>query len=106
MRQCQAQERWAGLWDFPRFAVPDGIESTADFAARSVATQTGVEACVDEPLATIRYGVTRFRITLDCYQARFVRGRLRDTTVRWLEPKSAGRTTAERYRPQDQQAAD
>ena len=86
IRQCQAQERWAGLWDFPRFAVPDGIESTADFAARSVATQTGVEACVNEPLATMHYGVTRFRITLDCYQARFVRGRLRNTTMRWLEP--------------------
>lgn len=86
VRQCQTHERWAGLWDFPRFTVPDGIDNLADFAAQCVASQTGITARVNEPLATLRYGVTRFRIKLDCYQARYAGGRPRDASVGWWEP--------------------
>jgi A/G-specific adenine glycosylase len=88
VRQCGADERWAGLWDFPRFAIEaDGPLFAKKEIVAKVASQTGI-AC--EPrglLKTMKHGVTRYRITLDCYQATYVSGRVRATTsaaVRWL----------------------
>ena len=70
LRQCQDGERWAGLWDFPRFAVSrkPGPHSQADIEDR-VAEVTGLRVALGERLTTIKHGVTRFRITLHCYQA-------------------------------------
>lgn len=58
------RERWAGLWDFPRFE----IQGECDIAAR-VLSETGVAIESLCPIATLRHGVTRFRITLDCFTA-------------------------------------
>jgi len=63
IRQCEPGERWAGLWDFPRFA------GSRDQIAANVAALTGLRVEPAERLATLKYGVTRFRITLDCYKA-------------------------------------
>lgn len=70
VRQCGPKERWAGLWDFPRFAVGD-LQANVDLRelAKRCATLTGILPRIGEPLATLRHGVTRFRITLDCYAA-------------------------------------
>ena len=44
VRQCGADERWAGLWDFPRFAVEaDGPLFARKEIAAKVASQTGIE---------------------------------------------------------------
>ncbi len=88
VRQCAADERWAGLWDFPRFAV----EANGPLFARKeiiakVESQTGIECAPNGLLKTMKHGVTRFRITLDCYQASYVGGRVRagkEAAVRWL----------------------
>jgi A/G-specific adenine glycosylase len=88
VRQCAKGERWVGLWDFPRFP----IEAVGPLFAREeimakVAAQTGIECEPGSLLTTIRHGVTRYRITLDCYTAEFVAGRVRnsrDARVRWL----------------------
>lgn len=85
VRQCGPKERWAGLWDFPRFAIGERNAKVdpQDLATRC-ATMTGIKPRVGELLATIRHGVTRFRITLDCYQANASgRGRCRNT-ARWV----------------------
>jgi A/G-specific adenine glycosylase len=87
--QCAEGERWAGLWDFPRFAV-----ESADGAAMAreltdlVHCRTGVWVKVGQRLATLKHGVTRFRITLDCYEADFVSadGVATATHLRWLRP--------------------
>lgn len=63
VRQCQPGERWAGLWDFPRFA------GARDEIVANVAALTGLHVEPTERLATLKHGVTRFRITLDCYEA-------------------------------------
>lgn len=88
VRQCGADERWAGLWDFPRFAVEeDGPLFARKEIATKVASQTGIECAPSGLLKTLKHGVTRYRITLDCYQATYVGGRVRATTsaaVRWL----------------------
>jgi len=88
MRQCGANERWAGLWDFPRFEID--AEGPL-FAQKEIATklrkQTGI-ACGDPTLITsIRHGVTRYRITLDFFQAPYVAGRIPSTDqqgIRWV----------------------
>jgi A/G-specific adenine glycosylase len=87
MRQCGRGERWAGLWDFPRFALEaEGPLFAADELAEKVLRQTGIR-CIPGPLIKrLRHGVTRFRITLDCYEATYAGGRARSAsgaTVRW-----------------------
>jgi A/G-specific adenine glycosylase len=84
LRQCQSGERWAGLWDFPRFAAAD--EATL---AEQIATRTrelaGVCVRAGERLATLKHSVTRFRIQLHCYVARrTTRSRRTAQTARWV----------------------
>jgi A/G-specific adenine glycosylase len=102
VRQCQPGERWAGLWDFPRFAGSEGL------APERVAALTGESVQLGPHLATLKHGVTRFRITLDCYEATLTntkrqrantnpkrkRGSLdtnpkrqRGSPIRWLHPR-------------------
>jgi A/G-specific adenine glycosylase len=68
LRQCQRGERWAGLWDFPRFAA-DAHTALAEQIALRTQELTGVEVAAGQQLATFKHGVTRFRITLHCYAA-------------------------------------
>jgi A/G-specific adenine glycosylase len=62
--------RWAGLWDFPRFSLTsDDPHQQREELQAALRRSTGVVARIDRHLATLRHTVTRFRITLDCYQA-------------------------------------
>jgi A/G-specific adenine glycosylase len=90
LRQCADGERWAGLWDFPRFElVAEGSQSARDEIVEKVRRQTGI-TCQPGPLTkTLKHGVTRYHIALDCYQAEYVSGRVRSangSAVRWLRP--------------------
>ncbi|MEX0866233.1 MAG: A/G-specific adenine glycosylase [Pirellulales bacterium] len=91
LRRCANGERWAGLWDFPRFAhaATNGqlqgrpsrrtiVESTRDL--------TGIEIELGEHLATIKHGVTRYRITLECFAAVPQAGECKRRTdgLRWV----------------------
>lgn len=62
--------RWAGLWEFPHGPLLDG-ESHEVAASRLLRQLTGLEAKLGSELLTIRHGVTRFRITLTCFQAEY-----------------------------------
>jgi A/G-specific adenine glycosylase len=94
VRQCGPDERWSGLWDFPRF----GISAATARAVRREAgdrlrQQTGVDAKLGEKLTTIKHGVTRYRITLDCYLAAYtgrVKGARPDGPQRWVRPAELG----------------
>jgi A/G-specific adenine glycosylase len=90
-RRCGESERWAGLWDFPRFEMEASgpLFAKREIAAK-VADQTGITCEPGALFKTLKHGVTRFRITLDCYEAAFVEGRVRANTaaeVRW-QPRS------------------
>src|SRR6185295_817868 len=66
VRRCAADERWAGLWDFPRFAVEAHGPLFANEELRmKVASQTGIECTPGGLLKTMKHGVTRYRSTLD-----------------------------------------
>jgi A/G-specific adenine glycosylase len=89
MRQCGPTERWAGLWDFPRFEIEEtGPLFAKEEISRKVAMQTGVHCSPGAWVETLKHGVTRFRITLDCYEAVYVSGRAKPSAttaaVRWL----------------------
>ncbi len=88
MRQCGDGERWAGLWDFPRFAVESGGPLfVRDELAAKVRELTGVAVQPGALLKTLRHTVTRFSITLDCYAAAYVAGRPRSSksaAVSWV----------------------
>jgi len=90
VRQCATGERWAGLWDFPRFAIEsEGPLFVQDELVSKVQADTGVTIKLSGLLKTIKHGVTRYRITLDCYEARYMSGRMRSTKarpLRWLPP--------------------
>jgi A/G-specific adenine glycosylase len=92
VRQCTPGERWAGLWDFPRFAVEsEGPLFVHDELAAKVRAQTGIEIDSAGLLTTLKHGVTRYRITLECYEAKTVGGRIKSTPdrpVRWLPQRN------------------
>jgi A/G-specific adenine glycosylase len=86
LRQCGADERWAGLWDFPRFPfAAERPKLAADEIVANVRQQTGITCTAGPALKTIKHGVTRFRITLDCYQASYAGGKVRPP-ARWIKP--------------------
>jgi A/G-specific adenine glycosylase len=91
LRRRDADERWAGMWDFPRFSM-QGIseEQIAREAIRRTRAITGITIRPGKRLTTIKHGVTRFRITLDCYEARYQRGRLGPGELRWVDPQDLG----------------
>jgi A/G-specific adenine glycosylase len=88
LRQCGHNERWAGLWDFPRF----GIEAEGSLFARGeivtkVRELTGIRCSPGPLLQTMKHGVTRYRITLDCYAATYAGGRAKsknDNGIAWV----------------------
>jgi A/G-specific adenine glycosylase len=92
MVRCPEGQRWAGLWDFPRFDVPSpDARCDADAIGRelvqSVRRLTGVIVGTHEHRTTLKHGVTRFRITLECYVAAYVSGVVAHreaSEVRWV----------------------
>lgn len=70
LRHCQEGERWAGLWDFPRFAVKRKPNSKTHAAIEDqIAEMTGLQVALGDRLTTIKHGVTKYRITLHCFEA-------------------------------------
>lgn len=73
LRQYQENERWAGLWDFPRWSwQPDKKSGRPEPpAAEQVVEQFRTLTCIEPKdlryVSSLRHGVTRYRITLHAY---------------------------------------
>jgi A/G-specific adenine glycosylase len=82
--------RFARLWDFPRF--PLEAARSADVQremAEKVLALTGAVIAVDRHVKTLTHGVTRFRITLECYECTYLSQGTKTATAletRWLRP--------------------
>jgi A/G-specific adenine glycosylase len=86
--QRPAEGRWASMWEFPHGPVCDG-ESFDAAADRVAAELTGLEARRGPELLTVRHAVTRFQITLVCFEADYVGGAFRSAFYprgEWLTP--------------------
>ena len=91
LRRCEPGERWAGLWDFPRYDVthiepgsvsPRQLESILE---KLLGEQTGIQARLSSQIKELRHTVTRYRITLTCHTADFESGMLkRNGNTRWV----------------------
>lgn len=85
VRECQPGERWAGLWDFPRFASRAAQETGwLDSAREHLHSWLGVQIEPRTHLATTKHGVTRFRITLHVLSADWLSGGQVSDSLRWV----------------------
>lgn len=82
LRRCGPDERWAGLWDFPRFEmIANHVVDQQSEIRRKIRELTGIDIQPAIHVKTIKHGVTRYRITLECYTtscAKSVDSRRRD----------------------------
>ena len=88
LRKCQQGERWAGLWDFPRFhlTTQSGGRQRKELK-RHLDELTGEPIQIGDKLTSMRHGVTRFRIELDCYEAEFeTRPPRISAPLKWVAP--------------------
>jgi A/G-specific adenine glycosylase len=94
LRQCGPNERWAGLWDFPRFVIePAAANGNFSHALiEGVKQQAAIEIVPGNHLATFKHGVTRFRITLECYAATVSPTAVSPTRQRGTAPPNNGNT--------------
>lgn len=84
-----ASGRWANLWEFPHGPLRDG-ESAEDGAVRLAGELTGLDIRLGAELATLRHGVTRFAITLVCFEADHLSGEFRSSfypRAEWVEAR-------------------
>ena len=85
--QRPSSGRWASLWEFPHVELAPREAPAA--AARRLLSDLQLRADLGRELATLRHGVTRFRITLACLEAHHRHGRCRSklhTQARWVTP--------------------
>jgi A/G-specific adenine glycosylase len=102
--RCPEGRRWAGLWDFPRYSITSQRSAALQRELRQkLRAQTGITIRSARHLRTIKHGVTRFRITLECYEAvvSSAAGAPDDSIeAKWLRPAELARyplnTTARR----------
>ena len=87
LRRCEPGERWSGLWDFPRFPIvaTRGAKLHHELA-EGVRQLTGYDVAIGDHITTIKHGVTRFRITLTCYEAEQLSGRKKPGEFVWVRP--------------------
>ena len=89
LRRRPHGERWAGLWDFARFALDVAV--TPACIVTAVRDQTGLKVELGPQLAELKHSVTRYRITLKCFTAEAVSGELRsDGDWQWVSSNDFG----------------
>lgn len=88
----QPGERWAGLWDFPRYAWEAQTSAHANggpWLEEILQSQLGIKAAVGKLVTEMRHSVTRFRITLLCFVAEYIAGKVPSAPgeYRWVAPE-------------------
>ncbi len=89
VQRPESANRWANLWEFPHGPVGEGEVHEAA-ALRLARTLTGLEVVLGPELLTLRHAVTRFRITMACFEAESAAGDFRSDFYRqglWVAPE-------------------
>jgi A/G-specific adenine glycosylase len=73
-------ERWAGLWDFPRFPCDESLVKTLKrhpaSLEQTLAERLGIQVVAGDLLTEICHSVTRYRITLRAFQCEHLSGEI------------------------------
>lgn len=71
MRRCLPDERWAGLWDFPRFDITacGTLKESKARLRSSFRKRFGVDVAIGQQVHSLKHSVTRYRIQLHCFKA-------------------------------------
>jgi A/G-specific adenine glycosylase len=80
--------RWQNMWEIPHGERKPGEELTSA-AVRVAKELTGLDVEVRAEVMTVRHGVTRFRITMVCVEARAGKGALQPgfyAEGKWVTP--------------------
>jgi A/G-specific adenine glycosylase len=92
LRKNQPGQWWEGLWDFPRVDVTeewqrlnarDRAQAFVSVVESSLSRQLGLVCQVAEPCHTLKHGVTRYRISVECFMAQVVKPNLRLSSPDW-----------------------
>ena len=91
VRVCGPDERWTGLWDFPRYKI-DHQKTEKEIGndlGKTLTTRTGLRAKLAIVGKPMRHAVTKYRIRLSCFESTSVTGRLKKqvTETRWCSAK-------------------
>ncbi len=86
--QRPSNGRWAHMWEFPHDQVRP--KEKPESAARRIARNgVGLHIQLGRKLLTLKHAVTRHRITLSCFEGRYLRGTFQSNLYRqkrWLTP--------------------
>jgi hypothetical protein len=74
------------MWDFPRFRLPGSRgRNVADELAARASQWAGCQVQIGDKLARLRHSVTRFVITLHCFEGTFLaKQRPLPAACRWV----------------------
>ena len=67
--QRPSEGRWANMWEFPHAVWPENEERAE--TGRRLLQALGIDGEIEESWGELRHGVTRFRITLHAFSARY-----------------------------------
>ena len=85
VRQCLPDERWAGLWDFPRYHPgPKTAQEAAEKSIRQLSVDLEQNIRPDELLCTIQHGVTKYRISLQVKTSHPIEESTLPAPYRWV----------------------
>ncbi len=90
VRRCGEGERWAGLFDFPRFDVTGrkSLEEQHQAIADQAGRILGRGLVPVEPVGSLRHAVTRYRIELSVWMGRALAGRWSSSAdLLWVAPE-------------------
>jgi A/G-specific adenine glycosylase len=85
-RRSSDAKWWQNMWELPRTTRRDN--ESAALALRRLSEELGFEVEIGDTIATLKHGVTRYAITLSCFEARVLSLRESDS-LRWFSFEAA-----------------
>ena len=80
--------RWANMWEFPHGPIQKSEESD-DALVRLARELCGLKVEVQQEMSILKHALTRFRITMACFEATCSSGSFRSAfyqSAKWLRP--------------------
>src|SRR5262249_48601570 len=88
--QRPSRGRWANMWEFPHGTWKKG-QAAEDAVLVLLRDECGIQTDVKDEILTLRHSVTRFRITISCFDVAWIGGQFRSEYYqagRWLLPRA------------------